>query len=342
MDYESPKDANQQVFAQLGEAFQAFFKKQAGYPKFKKKGASHDAFYVSNDKFELTGKRVRLPKMGWVKMREALRLSGKIISATVSRTADRWFLAVQVEIDPPSRPRETQAGVVGVDLGVKSLAVLSSGEVIEGPKPMQKLLNQLQRLSRQLSRKVHRSANWHKAKAKLARLHHRMAHIRRDAIHKLTTGLCRDFEVVVIEDLHVKGMMRNHRLACAISDMGLGLFRTQMGYKPEVYGSHVVVANRWFPSSRLCPKCGGLHELLTLSDRLFVCPHCGYTADRDWNAACNLQRYPWLAGNRNACGLPSAGPLSSLREVRAMFQAGATQQDEAGIQRVRLTSFEHK
>ncbi len=227
--YDSPKDANQQVFRQLGDAFQRFFRGQAGYPRFKKKGTAQDSFYVSNDKFELQGKRVRLPKIGWVKMREALRFSGKIVSATVSRTVDRWSIAIQVEIETLPEASETQAGVVGVDLGVKDLATLSTGEYIEGPKPLRHALAKLRRFNRQLARRVKGSANWYKTKAKLARLHARMADIRRDAVHKLTTHLCRDFDRVVIEDLHVKGMVRNRRLSRAISDMGLGMFRRQMG-----------------------------------------------------------------------------------------------------------------
>lgn len=331
--YESPKDANQQVFSQLNDAFQRFFKKQSQYPKFKKKGVSHDSFYVSNDKFDVQGNRIKLPKIGWVKMREALRFNGKMISATVSRTADRWFVAIHVEVEPHAAPCETQAGRVGIDLGVNHLATPSKGDPVEGPKPLRQLIRKLQRLSRQLSRKVKGSHNRRKAVDRLARLHARIANVRQDAMHKLTTQLCWEFDEVVIEDLHVKGMVRNRKLARAISDMGLGMFRQQMTYKSALYGVELIIADRWFPSSKMCRICGVINEHLTLADRVFACEACGHSEDRDEHAARNLERYPGLQGEPNACGLPSAGLM--------LQPSGETQQVEAGIQSVQLGLFGH-
>lgn len=300
------RDAHAQPFTHLNAAFQKFFKHEAKYPTFKKKG-QHDSFYIANDKVQVQGKRVRIPKLGWVRMREALRFTGKLMSATVSRIAQRWYVSFAVQIAATPAPCKNQVGRVGVDLGVKHLATLSTGEKIEGPKPLKAILKKLRRLNRELARRVKFSANWHKTKATLARLHARVAAMRTDALHKLTTRLTQTYAEIVIEDLHVKGMVRNHKLARAISDMGFGRFRQMLTYKAEVYGAEVMVASRWFPSSRLCRLCGTLHETLMLKDRLFVCPGCGHTEDRDVHAAINLERYPGLQGNLNASGERSAG-----------------------------------
>lgn len=289
------RDAHAQPFTNLHTAFQKFFKHEAKYPTFKKKG-QHDSFYIANDKIQVQGKRLRIPKLGWVRLREALRFTGKLMSAVVSRTADRWYVSLSVQVDV-IQPCENQAGRVGVDLGVKHLATLSTGEKIEGPKPLKAVLRQLRRLNRELARRVKFSANWHKTKAKLARLHARIGAIRTDALHKLTTRLTQTYAEVVIEDLHVKGMVRNHSLARAISDMGFGTFRQMLTYKAEAYGCVVHIASRWFPSSKLCHVCGVLNDTLTLADRVFTCGDCGHTEDRDVHAARNLARYPGLQGN---------------------------------------------
>jgi putative transposase len=287
------KDANQQPFANLGNAFTQFFRKEAAYPTFKKKGV-HDAFYISNDKCAVRGTRFCIPRLGWVRMREALRFTGNLLSAVVSRIADRWFVSFAVRLDDTPRTCESQA-CVGIDLGVLTLATLSTGEKIEGPKPLRTLLKKLRRLSKRVSRTVQGSRNRVKVQSKLARLHYRMQCQRKDSLHKLTTDLTTRFGTIVIEDLHVKGMVRNHHLAHAISDMGFGTFGRLLDYKAAYAGCQVVVADRWFPSSKRCAQCGVVAEELPLAQRVFHCP-CGYTADRDVNAALNLARYPRLVG----------------------------------------------
>ena len=256
-------------------------------------------------------------------MRESLRFEGKITCATVSCTAGRWFVSISVEADLPIVPCENQARTVGVDLGVKRLATLSDGILVEGPRPLRSALKRLRRLSRGLSRKAKGSRNRDKARLRLARCHARVAGIRSNALHKLTTSLVRTYGCVIIEDLNVKGMGRNRRLSRAIADMGFGEFRRQLAYKQALSESEVVVADRWFPSSRLCTRCDMLHETLTLKDRTFRCGGCGHVEDRDLNAARNLERYPGLQGNLDACGHPSAGRSGRL--------TGETRMDEAGI-----------
>lgn len=178
------------------------------------------------------------------------------MSATVSRVADRWFVSLTVETqDDPRLPKAENQGAVGVDLGVKVLATLSTGEMIPGPKAHKALLSRLQRLSRSLSRKKKGSCNRKKAKAKLARLHARISAIRGDALHKLTTNLTSRFHTIGIEDLNVRGMVRNRRLSRAVADMGFFEFRRQLEYKAEMRGSQVVVADRWYASSKTCSCC---------------------------------------------------------------------------------------
>ena len=303
---EATKNAPQMAIIQLGEAFKNFFAGRAKYPKFRKKGV-HDRFTLTNDQFSIDGCRIRIPNLGWVRMRESLRFNGKIMSATISRVADRWFASITVDVPDQSHlPKAENQGVVGVDLGVSALATLSTGETITGPKPHKALLTRLQRLSRSLSRKQKRSANRKKAKAKLARLHARIANIRQDALHKLTTDLTRRFHTIGIEDLNVRGMVRNRHLARSIADMGFFEFRRQLEYKAAMRGGQVVIADRWFPSSKICSCCGHKQEELPLSVRRGACSLCGVEHDRDLNAAINLENH--AASSRvSACGGEGAG-----------------------------------
>jgi putative transposase len=282
------RDATAQPFVNVQRAYQNFFEKRGKYPKFKKKGI-HDSFYVANDKFNIDGNSIQIPRIGWVKMHESLRFEGKILSAVVSRTAHRWFVAIAVDVPKILTTSENQA-VVGVDLGIKSLATLSTGEKFEAPRPLKKSLQKLQRLSRQLSRKQRGSNRRWKAKQKVARLHYRLACVRNDALHKLTTGLVARFGVVVIEDLNVRGMVQNRHLSRAIADVGFGEFRRQLEYKMAASGGRLVVADRWYPSSKTCSNCGFKLDILSLGTREWACPACGISHDRDINAAINLEK----------------------------------------------------
>lgn len=301
---EVTKCAPQMAIIQLGEAFQNFFAHRASYPNFRRKGV-HDRFSISNDQFSVKGKHIRIPNLGWVKMREALRFTGKIISATVSRTADRWFVSITVEApDIPMLPRENQA--VGIDLGVSALATLSTGEIIEGPKAYRQQLKKLKRLSRNVSRKQKGSKNRAKARMKLAKFHGRIANIRQDCLHKLTTDVARRFSVVGIEDLNVRGMMGNRHLARAIADMGFFEFRRQLEYKMGRRGGRIVAVDRWFPSSKTCSVCGHKLDEMPLNIRKWTCSVCGTIHNRDVNAAMNLRNMA-VSSTVTACGEESAG-----------------------------------
>ena len=321
---EITKNAPQQAIKQLGRAYSNFFDdlkkykrnkiawKRVRVPKFKKKGKTRDTFRADNgpdkqhpDAVQVCGKRVKLPIIGWVRMREEVRFAGNIMSVTISRRADAWYASFHVEthFEPEPRTDDTR---VGVDLGITALATINDGSPkVPAPKPLRRYLNKLKRLSRALSRKARGSKNRAKAKTKLARLHRRIAEIRADALHKLTTHLTR-YRTIVIEDLSVAGMLANRHLSRAIADVGFFEFRRQLEYKAAMAGSAVIVADRWYPSSKLCSACGVKNETLTLSERIWTCASCGASHDRDQNAAVNLARYPesWAG---SACGAVGAG-----------------------------------
>ena len=284
----------------LNSAFRNFFRgleqgKSVGYPKFHKKG-TNDSFSISNDQFSVKGKSAKIPNLGWVRLAEELRFCGKILGAAISRTADKWFIAIQVEMpDPEIAIRENQA--VGVDMGVKTLAVLSDGTEIVGSKASRKYEKQLRRLNQSLSRKIGakkgetKSKNFMKTKRDLSKLYAKMANLRADETHKLTTSLAKTYTLIGIEDLNVKGMMSNHQLARSVADMSFFEFRRQLEYKAAAAGTQVVVADRWFPSSKICSNCGIEHEMLSLGVRNWICQQCNACHDRDVNAAINLKNY---------------------------------------------------
>jgi putative transposase len=320
---EVTKNAPQMAIIHLGQAFQHFFEGVAEYPTFKKKGR-HDSFTLTNDQFAIKGRKVHMPKLGWVRMHEPLRFTGKVLQGTVSRTADRWFLSVTVEIpDPPCIHRENQA-VVGVDLGISALATLSTGEKIMGPQAYAVAQATRRRLQQHFSRQMEAakvraglkpgqpipkgmhipwSQNMVKTQRRLARLHARIANIRANALHQLTTMLVERFDVIAIEDLNVAGMLKNHKLARAIADMGFGEFRRQLEYKAAQRGKTVIVVNRWYPSSKLCSACGYKMEKMPLAVREWICPRCQTHHDRDVNAAINLRTV--AESSRDGCLSPS-------------------------------------
>ncbi|MGF6547193.1 putative transposase [Paraburkholderia youngii] len=303
---EVTKCAPQLAIIQLGEAFKRFFSGQNRYPTPRRKGVD-DRFSLSNDQFSIEGSRIRIPNLGWVRMREPLRFVGKIISATVSRKADRWFVSITVEVLEASHlSRAENQGAVGVDLGVSSMATLSTGEKILGPKAHTALLDRLRRISRSLSRKQKGSANRRKARMKLAKLHARISNIRSEALHKLTSDLTRRFDRIGIEDLNVRGMMANVRLARSIADMSFYEFRRQLEYKADMRGGRVIVADRWFPSSKTCADCDHKVDVLPLKVREWTCPACGVVHDRDVNAATNLKIMA-VSSTVSACGEEGSG-----------------------------------
>jgi putative transposase len=254
--YEVSKCAPQEALRDLHKAFTNFWRgrkkrKKVGFPKFKKKGRQ--------DSFKLLGairlfeKLVQLPRIGRLRLKEKPAVFGRILSATISRKADRWFISFTVEQER-QEPALVEGSKVGVDLGIKSLATLSTGIVVENPRPLSKKVRKLRRISRQISRKQKGSKNRQKAVTRLSRLHWRIGNIRLDCIHKLTTYLAKNHSQIIIENLNVQGMMKNRHLSQPLSDSSFSEFRRQLEYKTKWYGSKLIVAPRFFPSSKRCSK----------------------------------------------------------------------------------------
>jgi len=269
------------AFENLNWAFQNFFRTKNGktYPKFHKKGVK-DSFTVDNTKFVVDGKKIRIPKLGWVRMAEELRFDGKLMSATVKKRAGKWFVSIAVETATAS---ESQAsGVVGIDLGVKTLATLSDGTVFENQKTYYKYDKQLRRAQKSLSRKKKGSKNRAKAKLKLSRIHYRINCVVDDYIHKMTRHVADSYHTVVLEDLNVKGMLKNRHLSKAVSRSNFHKIRQFLQYKC----GDVRLIDRFYPSSKTCSSCGRVKEM-PLHLRTYDCD-CGMSLDRDLNAARNI------------------------------------------------------
>lgn len=324
---EVTKNAPQMAIQQLGCAFKIFFEGRARYPRYRRKGRE-DRFTLTNDQFSVEDKRIRIPKLGWLRMCESLRYTGRIVSASIDRVADRWYASIVVDTNASFLPPAENQGAVGVDLGVTALATLSTDEIFAGQKALRSLLARVKRLARSLSRKIKGSRNYAKAKIKLSRLHavapdRRIANIRRDGLHKLTTSITRRFQLIGIEDLNVKGMLGNRCLARSIEDMGFGELRRQLEYKAAWRVGQVVVVDRWYPSSKTCSCCGDRLDVLDLQVRQWRCPDCGTLHDRDVNAAINLRSMA-VSSTVSACRGEGTG---LARETQ-----GETGPDEAGVQ----------
>ncbi|MFD6321585.1 RNA-guided endonuclease InsQ/TnpB family protein [Streptomyces sp. NPDC058442] len=281
----------QQCLRHLQAAFTNFFAKRARYPRFKsKKKSKKSAEYTTS------GFRYRDGTLTLAKMTEPLDIvwsrplpeGAQPSTVTVSQdAAGRWFVALLCE-DPAVRPLPATDTAVGIDVGLTHLLTLSTGEKITNPRHERRDRARLARAQRELSRKAKGSANRAKARRRVARIHARIADRRRDVLHQLTTRLVCENQTLVIEDLTVRNMVRNHTLARAISDASWSEFRSMLEYKAAWYGREVIAVDRFFPSSRLCSACGALRERMPLHVRTWTCGGCGTTHDRDVNAAQNL------------------------------------------------------
>jgi putative transposase len=312
-----------------------------GFPTFKKKGQARDAcrFTTGAIKVLPDRKHVQLPRIGILKTHESTRKlarrleqgSARIIAATISRQADRWFVSFTVEIErhvPVSNSRTT---VVGVDVGIRHLAVLSTGVVIANPRALEHQLRKLRRLNCKLARCSPGSKRRKQTRRQLARVHARAANLRKDVLHKLTTALATEHEVVVVEQLNIAGMMRNRRLARTIADAGLAELRRQLAYKTTWYGSRLVVADRFYPSSKTCSACGWVKAKLILGERTFVCATCGLVIDRDLNAARNLVK---LTDHVARSGRETQNARAA--DVRPGLAGLAASKREAGTEQLRV------
>jgi len=291
--YEVSKCCMEEAVIDLGKAFSKFFKeKNVGHPTFHKKGKK-DSFRLNNLNFSIKKSKLKISKLAIpIKMTEDLRFKGKVLSCTISKTAGKWFASITQEVGTNLDTDYTQGSPsVGIDLGVTTLATLSEGTVFKGLRPHKTLLFKLRQLNKSLSRKVKFSQNWKKIKLKLSKLHFRIANIRKDYLHKMTTHIVRTYKVITIEDLNTSGMLKNHKLARSISDSSFNMLKTILAYKAKLYGVDLVLADRFFASSKTCSKCGIKKEKLALGTRTYECNECGLVMDRDLNASINLDKF---------------------------------------------------
>jgi putative transposase len=346
---ENSKCAYQEAFRDLDRALRDFTAsrkgdrkgRRLGFPRFKKRGRCREAFRFGSGVMRCSGATVTLPRLGTIRTHESTRKlsrrvergTARILSVTVSRTAQRWFVSFTVEVEravPRCHPRPGSA--IGIDLGVKTLLTGAddAGTVVtvDGPKALRSSLRRLRRAGRACSRKAEGSANRRKAAARLARLHARVASVRADALHKATSDLARRYETVGAEDLNVAGMVRNRRLARAISDAGFGQARRMLACKTTWNGGALVTAGRFYPSSKTCSGCSAVKAKLALSERTYACTACGLVIDRDVNAARNLLKLAASgAESQNACGpqvRPGLAGRSGMKQEPGTAPAGKT------------------
>ncbi len=326
--YDVSKCAPQYALRYLSDAFKSFFKKVKGFPKFKKKGR-HDSFTLDGA-IHIDHKKVKVPIIGWLKTYEILPFGYRPKSITISKQADKWFISWKIAVQTSSstsfdfaqdksltnheNPKKQE--FVGVDLGINHLAVLSTGVVFNGSKSYKKYESKLARMQYLNRHKRVGSHNYRKAQIKIARLHQKIANIRKDTLHKITTYISKNHAVIGIEDLNVSGMLANGKLSKAIADMGFYEFRRQLEYKTQLSGSKLVIVDRFYPSSKTCSSCGEKKSSLSLSQRVFTCDHCGFDSDRDVNAAINLEKEA-VRLTVLACGLDSADTFRMKQEEKA-------------------------
>lgn len=318
--YEVSKCAPQEALRNLDKAFDNFFRRvqlkkegkwhgPVGFPRFKSKKQGLGSFRLTGA-IHVFDDAIQLPRPGCLRLKERgyFPTEGvKVLNATVSERAGRWFVSLQVEMAMPD-PVVTEKPIAGVDLGIKTLATASDGMTIENPRALKSGLRKIKRLQRTVSRRQKGSTNRRKAVKRLAKAHLRVANIRNDTLHQATSLLAKTKSAVVLEDLNMSGMLRNHRLAQAIADVGLYEFRRQMSYKGRWYGCQVFLADPYYPSTKRCSYCGNVKTEMDLGQRTYECDVCGLVIDRDLNAALNLEG---LVSAANLVGIQSETTASS-------------------------------
>lgn len=303
--YEVSKLAPQNALRNLDKAFKKFFngikkKQNVGFPKFKSKKNNKQSFTIDGANIKIQSHCIKLPNCSSIRLKEYDYIpleNVKYLNATISKEIDRYYVSVAVSYESNIESKQIE-DVIGIDLGIKELATCSDGTVYHNPKHLKKNKKKLARSQRSLTRKVKGSKNRDKQRIKVAKIYRTIKNSRLDNLHKMTTEITKaKCQVIVLEDLNVKGMMQNHKLAKAVVDSSFYEIKRQLGYKTLFYGGEVYLIDRWFPSSKMCSNCGCIKDDLTLADRVYNC-YCGLSIDRDLNASINIKNYYLTLGSQ--------------------------------------------
>ena len=284
--FEVCKSVRDGAFMDFDKAVANYKSDRAKKPTFKSKNHGNFSFYVANDRIEVAGHGIKLRKLGWVNMVEKLRFHGKILNARIRKIGNHWYVSITVELtDKEVEPKQEACGV---DVGILRLVTMSDGITVDNLRPLKTNLHRLAQLQRVLAGKQKGSKNYEKVKFKIREVHDRIRCIRDDLLHKLTTFIAKQYGLVAVEDLNVKGMTKNHRLAQSLQDASLGRLIRLLNYKVVDRHGKFVKVDRFFPSSKTCSCCGQINQQLTLRDRVYRCCSCNIEIDRDLNAAINI------------------------------------------------------